>query len=216
MKIPYDILRDCEATTEELARRFDVRYEYGHVRDYNRAKELPYHNWYHTMCMVNRCLDGANYHNLPYQSMRALFVAALFHDYNHSGGEEEDSINIFRATTGLKNCGINRNIDFYEVEELIRVTEYPYVLPPVCIEQRIIRDADLMQGFFIETWEAMIIDGLREEMQVKLKAEITRREMCEGQIAFLRKAVAWSDWGHNEFFEKENMSKLITRIRMIM
>jgi hypothetical protein len=216
MKIPYGILQECEATTEELARRFDVSYEYRHVRDYNKSKDLPYHNWYHTMCMVNRCLDGANYHNLPYRSMRSLFVAALFHDYNHSGGEEEDSINIFRAINGLKNCGVTQGVYLHEVEEIIRVTEYPYVLEPVCIEHRIIRDADLMQGFFIETWEAMIIDGLREEMQVKLKAEITRSEMCLGQIEFLRKAVAHSKWGYSEFFEKENMSKLITRIRTIM
>jgi hypothetical protein len=199
MNIPTETVRDLEAKVKELCERFDVSRQYEYVRGNNPSHNLPYHNWYHALCMVEKCVEGANYHNLSWQSMRALVAAALFHDYGHSGGKTSDTENVLWAIRCLNYIGPGRGIDQYEVEQIIRVTEYPYVLEPVCIEQRIIRDADLMQSLRHDTWKEMTVDGLREEMSVKLGRELTVMEMCNGQIEFLNKIVAKTDWGRSVF-----------------
>ena len=215
MNIPYTIIQPLEAKVEELCDRFDVVRHYEKVRDHNPANDLPYHNWYHTLCMVEKCVEGANWHNLPWQSIRNLIVAALFHDYAHSGGRTNDTENIARAVRCLANTGPALAMNIVDVEQIIRVTEYPYVLEPVCIEHRIIRDADLMQVLRIDTWEEMVIHGLRKEIEVKLGNPLSVLEMCAGQIDFLRKIKVHSDWGKEVFYKNGALTEAIDRIRML-
>lgn len=205
-----------EEKVQKICEQFNAICAFYFVRDKNTSNNLPYHNWYHALCMVEKCVEGADYHNLPYRSIRHLIMAALFHDYEHSGGKEIDSINIDRAVRGWKTYAYAMlrempSIDIQEVEHIIEVTEYPYVREPICIEQKIIRDADLMQSFR-PSWEEMIIDGLREEMSIKHGVEITKEEMCDGQIAFLKKVRALSDWGYHEMFEENKIQTALNNV----
>jgi len=199
--------KQLEDKVRSLCERLNISSVFDFVSINNPSNNLPYHNWYHALCMVEKCVEGGNYHNLPYHSLRHLAVAALFHDFAHSGGKEEDLVNISLAKMSLQRLAdqsvdatISPGIDVREVKEIIAVTEYPYVLDPICIEQKIIRDADLMQAFR-PTWKEMIIDGLREEMIIKLNKNLTEKDMLEGQVAFLKKVHPCSAWGKYVMFD---------------
>lgn len=203
-----------------LCQRFGVTYAYQYVAEKNPSNNLPYHNWYHIMCMVEKVVEGANLHNLPYRSIRHLIIAALFHDFGHSGGKQTDTSNINGAIAGFSLFDSHLHsdkdaIDAREIKQLIYVTEYPYVLEPLCIEQKIIRDADLMQAFR-PTWKEMIIDGLREEMSIRLGKELTQDDMCLGQVKFLKNIEAHSDWGNEIMFEQGGIEEALIEVETFM
>lgn len=130
-------------------------------------------------------------------------MAALFHDYDHTGGAELDSVNINRAIDGFKHqhCLIGHDLFGSRdttIERIIAVTEYPYVLKPHCIEEKIIRDADLLSVIY-DDWYDRIIIGLGKEMSVKYKREVTELEMVRGQIEFLKNVTMFTDWGYKTF-----------------
>ena len=198
-----------------ICERLNLTDAFTWVKEKNPSNNLPYHNWYHALCMVESVVEGANYHDLSYQSIRHLVVAALFHDFAHTGGKEKDAVNITRAVRGLwsladRSTGrtVAKGIDMFEVEELIGVTEYPYVLDPMCIEQKVLRDADLMQSFR-PTWKEMIVRGLREEISISLNRVLTETEMVEGQLKFLQNIKSNSKWGHDVMFAQNWVSRSI-------
>jgi len=208
---------ELEIKVRGICTQLDILGAFNWVLKNNPSNDLPYHNWYHALCMIEKCVEGANYHNLPYRSVRHLAVAALFHDYAHTGGGKDDQYNIVLALRGLNNLA-NRSvgstvalgINLDEVEQIIRITQYPYIDAPICIEQRIIRDADLMQSFR-PTWKEMILDGLRKEMEIKLNKEISIEEMCKGQIAFLKNVIPLTDWGKHVMYQCGELDKAILR-----
>ena len=192
---------EFEKRTEEICEALDIKPHYLYVRQKNPSNNLPYHNWYHTMCMVQNCFEAGTYHDLPTSSMRALCVSALFHDFNHSGGKLDDSRNIINALLAFKTFqsqSTHYDNDLRHVQKIIEVTEYPYVREPFTIEQRIIRDADLMQVAYEDTWYDMIITGLKKEMSIKQGRIITDNEMLAGQIEFLKNIHLFTIWGNKK------------------
>lgn len=158
-----------------------------YVQIENPSNLVPYHNLDHCLTVVKWCGRLASITNLPEEEEKALVLAALFHDFNHSAGQEEDSINIARALVGL-----NRFCDIHHVDEKIRdlaienirVTQFPFVFEPATLAQKIIRDADILQSLEPNRVE-VLVDGLRKEIEVKLKRKISRSEFCENQVSFL-------------------------------
>src|ERR1019366_5684420 len=118
---------------------------------------------------IENCYDGAQYYNLPKDTTRDILLAALFHDFNHSGGKLPDNENIKNAVSCIQ--ALLTNIHPLVID-CIECTEYPFVKEPLTIEQRIIRDADLMQ-FRYTNWMDMIGKNLRKEMEVRLGKTIT-------------------------------------------
>lgn len=173
----------------------------------NPSNDLPYHNWYHTTTMINRCYEAGLYHDLDYHALKHLCIAALFHDYDHSGGEESDSENIKRALKGIDsffNVSIMRltkapysreigNVDKEWIKNIVKITEFPFISHPKTIEQKIIRDADLLQ--FVEEYPNEMFEGLREEISVSRGETVSRMDMCLGQLEFLLNAQFYTDWG---------------------
>ena len=173
------------------------------VLNKNPSNNLPYHNLLHTLSMVDSCFKAASFYNLPLISIRQLCVAALFHDYDHSGGKLPDSENIKAAIAGfnIQNSmvGHPNYIEFATtVPRFISVTEYPYVVVPHCIEEKILRDCDLLSIMYDDWYERVVI-GLGQEMCVKAGRVITEREMIEGQLEFLSKVTMFTDWGKQKF-----------------
>jgi hypothetical protein len=164
----------------------------------NPSNHLPYHNLYHTMCMVINCDEGARYHRLSEHDRRMLALAALFHDYDHSGGSLKDEENIDRALKGLTKAVntydplVRAQLDLPQVYSLIKITKYPYDAEPVTIGEMIIRDADLMQIYEPNVKQlCKQYLGLKSEVEVTLGRKFTRQEYADGQLDWWAKNIHW-------------------------
>ena len=204
----------------DICTNLSIYNHYHFVKTNNPSKDLPYHNWYHALCVVKSCYNGAQHYNLSMPVMRALCVAALWHDYGHSGGKHADSYNIIAANRAYLNFHLSLvssetrdyDSDLAHVPGIIRITEYPYVNSPVSIEQKIMRDADLMQITY-PTWYEMCIRRLGDEISVSRGRTVTELEMVEGQIEFLQNTKMCTGWGNDAsaYSKIVNISNLINR-----
>lgn len=159
----------------------------GYVQLENQSNGVPYHNLDHMLTVTKWCGRIASMMALDATEEKALLLAAIFHDFNHTAGKEEDHANIELAVAGLRRfCEIHRMED--EIRDLaidnIRVTEYPFIYEPKTLAQKIIRDADIMQSPEPNRVE-VLATGLRRELEVKFKRKITRSEFCKNQVSFL-------------------------------
>jgi len=156
---------------------------------HNPSSDIPYHNKYHTYCMALNVYEASLYYNLSIEARRALLVAALFHDYDHSGGRKTDDINVAIAANNLVDAH-KQLVEIYRTQpvsdvgdhfahltpkelidaiETLLITKYPYDGPPVTMLQKIIRDADLMQVYEEDA------DRLRQQfLGLKAEMELTR------------------------------------------
>ena len=118
---------------------------FNYILENNNSNFLPYHNIRHTLhvaqsahdiywkilhkeCDLCNCDDCA-WEDF-YSTSEELIIAALFHDFNHSGGKLKDKENVdiainkmrefFLAHTTSSDARIKR------IEDIIRATEYPY------------------------------------------------------------------------------------------
>lgn len=138
---------------------------------FKNAKNLntPYHNFRHMCHVLWLCHDACVFYGnqIPKREARRLMIAALFHDFNHTGRPGPDNINIELAITGFRTHlqpGDLTPEDIYPIEWLIRCTEYPYRSPSENLElpAQIIRDADLSQAL-APAWIQQVIFGLAQE-----------------------------------------------------
>lgn len=158
-----------------------------YVQIENPSNLVPYHNLDHCLTVTKWCGRLASIVNLPEEEEKALILAAIFHDFDHTAGKEEDDVNIQRALKGL-----NRFCEIHRVECAIRdlaianiqVTQFPFIHEPQTLAQKIIRDADILQSLEPNRVE-VLVDGLRKELEVKFRRKITRSEFCENQVSFL-------------------------------
>lgn len=158
-----------------------------YVQIENPSNKVPYHNLDHCLTVVKWCGRLAGMCSLTPEEEKALILAAIFHDFDHSAGVEEDSVNINRAVAGLmKFANIHRlDVDLVAAAvDNIQVTQFPFIHEPKTVSQKIIRDADLLQSLEPNR-EEVLIGGLRKELEVKFKRKITRGEFCENQVKFL-------------------------------
>lgn len=158
-----------------------------YVQIENPSNKVPYHNLDHCLTVVKWCGRLAGICSLPANEEKALILAAIFHDFDHTAGEQEDDVNIQRALTGLKRFGEIHRVDeelLNAAIENIQVTQFPFIYTPQTISQKIIRDADLLQSLEPNRVE-VLVDGLRKELEVKFKRKIPRGEFCENQVKFL-------------------------------
>lgn len=158
-----------------------------YVEEISVSNFAPYHSLAHCLTVVKWCGRLASLLNLPESEEKPLILAALFHDFNHTEGHEEDSVNIARALDGLNAFCDLHDIDS-EIRDAaianIRVTQFPFVFEPTTLAQKIIRDADIMQSLEPNRVE-VLVEGLRKELEVKFKRKISRSEFCENQVSFL-------------------------------
>lgn len=142
-----------------------------YIKENNPSSDAPYHNNLHMITVYTFCKDIAK--DIGYTETLNLLVAALFHDFDHSMGKEKDNINVQRAIKGFSDYYDNNLsdsiVDKDEVVSIIRITEYPYTIEnsELNIPQKIIRDADLLQGA-VDNWYDCIIVGLSKEMNLSI------------------------------------------------
>lgn len=144
-----EVMRNRATVLREYLKTFDLPEDYVEYitnPDNNPSNLLPYHNANHCFTVAVNTINAAEYYRLTSIDQVELIIASTFHDWGHSGTNNEtyniqqavnsytDSVGIYKATS-LNHLNIIR---------LIRATEYPH-LPVVTLSEQIIQDADILQ-----------------------------------------------------------------------
>ena len=143
----------------------------------------PYHNLNHNVTATVFAYYTGKSEKLSKEEMKELLIAAIFHDYNHTAGESKDDVNIKNAKKGVKQFVEENKVDvnLEKIDDILDATEFPYKIEDdkLNIQQKIIRDVDLMQLF-----EPMRLQfnylGLQKE------AGITFEKQLENQQKFYK------------------------------
>ena len=153
----------------------------------------PYHNVRHMSHVFWESYDGALYMGLNKREMRNLLIAALFHDYNHTGIKGDDSINIQRSFDALDEYLLEEDKPYIEeIKSAISATKYPYTDKKFTKNELILRDADQSQTFS-PVWIQSILYGLGKEL------EMSHEQMLKIQKPFLENMKFYTAWGINKF-----------------
>jgi hypothetical protein len=171
----------------------------------NTGAGLSYHNRFHAAWMISKVTTMSRIYSLDILSQKYLMLAAMFHDFKHSGGVDTDAENVGRAMAMFRNAAHyhgfeNLHRDSPAMEEIIQsvtgligVTVYPFEREPTTVSEMIIRDADVMQGM-TEDFKKIIYVDLFNEILVKMP-ELTFHQYRLGQEKFLTDVVMYTDLG---------------------
>lgn len=188
---------------------------YSYVMETNKGSNNPYHNNYHLELVAKYSLLGAKHHLNTINLMKGsgqwkdsyskdliterqitlLIAAALFHDKDHLGGTAKtDDDNIALAIAEMRDFFltvdkyINPTIaELQLMEELIAATRFPRLQPELEMTrlQKILCDADIIQGMYCPNYVNGIIRGLFTEMRINNPA-LTFAAVIEMQIGFYK------------------------------
>ena len=174
----------------------DLRYYFKQLF-YSRGANNPYHNIRHSLDVFLKGYDAIKYYgNIPMDDARALLIACMLHDFNHSGRAGNDDLNIELAIRGIDK--ILHDKDSWlrgTICDLIKQTEFG---PEGHVDKRpdfygkIMRDADLSQACST-AWIRLVVFGLAKEMQ------LPPATMLRMQADFLSKVKFESEWGKEKF-----------------
>ena len=151
----------------------------------------PYHNINHNLTVLYFSYYAAKLEDLNKDETKELLIAALFHDYDHSGGKTTDDKNIEKAKDGV-TAFIKKDkvdVDIQNIFDIMDATEFPYKkdTKDLSTQQKIIRDADLMQLFEDNRIQCNIL-GLQNETGRTLKGHLkAQKEFIDG-VKFETKA----------------------------
>ena len=183
---------------------------------WNHAKNLnhPYHNFRHMTHVLYLCHDACMYYAeaISPRAMRNLLIAALFHDFDHTGKSGDDSVNINRAIEGLRIYILKEDLLYFDsIADTIRCTEFPYKIPleEVSFLGLIIRDADLSQSFSV-AWIQQVVLGLAEEWGKH------RTEVLKMQVGFHSKVLHYeTNWAKEKFPQADIETKVSEAVELI-
>jgi hypothetical protein len=184
----------------------------GNLESYHRAvfhgKHVwnPYHNYRHICHVTWLCYQACQYYAGRWSRLekRCLLIAALFHDFNHTGKPVSDSVNIQLAKASLKKHLLPEDRrDFGFILKLIDGTEYPHKVPSdeCTLAGKVLRDADLCQALDV-AWVQQVAFGLSAERG------ITPREALLMQDRFLSNISFETEWAKERFPKHAIESKI--------
>lgn len=203
----------------EIVRNDERRYD-GTLTHYFRvvffhAQNLrhPYHNFRHMLHVLWLCYQAAIFYEgrLQRREVRNLLIAALFHDYDHSGQFGNDDLNIERALRGLrKHIQPEDTEDLASIEGIIRRTEFPYTIPSehLRLPAQILRDADVMQALNV-AWIQQVVIGLATEWS---KSPI---EVLRAQGGFHRNLKFSTEWART-LYPPEKVAEKIAEAEALL
>lgn len=174
----------------------------------------PYHNFRHSSHVFYMCYQACLFYAdiLSALQMRLLLIAALFHDFNHTGKAGDDWVNINLAIEGLREHLKGEDREHFEkIATLIRATKFPYESRTEDLElmAQIIRDADMSQALS-PVWIQQTVFGLAEESGNK-----TPMEMLMLQPLFHEKLAFHTAWAKQEF-PREHIEAKIAEARELI
>ncbi len=158
----------------------------------NPSKELPYHNSQHLLTVAINSYEGAKHYSLTDSETRTLFLAALYHDWNHTGSDTEDIVNINKALRITKDPifvtdKLLNNKDIDKIQTLIKASEYPHK-KVYTISEKILQDADMFQ--YLEKDSQIFIEGIGKELNFVSTQKTTTQ--------FLKNTHFNTAWGENK------------------
>ncbi|WP_408602001.1 hypothetical protein [Pseudomonas sp. PLMAX] len=175
----------------------------------------PYHDWYHTCCVVEGTIQGLRYYlkgNLSdlsateQKEVNSTILAAAFHDVGHTGVKEPDIVNISRsimiAHRFLVDAGIQGNgssavaVDIPFLLETLQSTQYPFKREPLNEYQAILRDADLLQ-ILEPTWFDDLYINMYQEF-LEGSPTLGFQQFCLNEMDFIKSAKFFSQWFRDE------------------
>lgn len=177
----------------------------------NNITENPYHNNKHILDVFDNSMLlfelYKNEYELKSYDRFCLGIAALFHDFGHSGGELIDSENIDIALDELKKYLniINESDSYNDIKKIINATEFPHKDLELNILQKMIRDADTMGG--IDSDFIDIVKSLAKEYGKTLK------EFIPNQIIFINTAKFNTEYCDNLL--KDNKDRIIEELKKL-
>jgi len=133
----------------------------------------PYHNLRHMLHVAWLCHQAIGFYwgtpsKLTLRGARNLLVAALFHDFDHSGQFGNDDLNIERAVRGFRKHVAPEDVPHADrIVRIIRASEFPHreTSPEDAAEDLaidILRDADVSQALSV-AWLQQVVVGLAAE-----------------------------------------------------
>lgn len=160
------------------------------VCENNKSDLLPYHNTHHMAYVAWMASELMTSSGEPYseEDVKAVLVAGIFHDFDHTGGRTKDRVNIERAINGYhlaKETLDMSDLDDAVVEGLIAVTEHPFIREPKTLGEKCIRDADALYPILINDPD-VILSRLHAEMEVHVGRKVTAEEMVDGYLDFTK------------------------------
>lgn len=166
----------------------------------------PYHNFRHMTHVAWLCHDACRFYreSLTSRQMRHLLIAALFHDFNHSGTSGDDDLNIKRAIRGLeKHILSGDRLYLLEIGELIEITQFPYTVESTHLGLRalILRDADVSQALSV-AWIQQIVFGLAAEWGKSPSEVLAIQEPFLSQVKF------HTEWAQQRFPQVDIQAKV--------
>ena len=174
---------------------------YTWVMENNTGAFNPYHNNSHIERVTQFSLDGASAHDLNFNDHQRIAAAALLHDINHSGGKfKNDADNVKLALDALEIYFTEHNdtlqfsrADLDSIANMIRATQYPYEKSgnQLTLLEKIIRDSDVAQGPYSESYLTTIVRAVATEMNLPYAAVI------DGQIPFYKSLKYETKWGQD-------------------
>lgn len=172
-----------------------------YVKKVNPSSGLPYHGYQHLLTVATACYEsGMFYSSGSKDDARILFLAGLYHDWNHSGGTYSDSVNIAQAIVGMtqsvKTLETFDNATISQIASLIAATEYPSVREPKTTLEKIILDADKLQ--WVEKDFDRWAEGLGSETQTTITWESTKK--------FLKSQTIHTIWARTKLFDHQLLS----------
>lgn len=185
---------------------------YGYVLKNNPSNNLPYHNFGHLEKVAYYAYLGAIAENLPPAVIRDICLAGLFHDFNHSGGKLKDSENVALAKAGYEQYVKDINdtdTNPIFVKFLIDITEYPYTVETskLTIQQKILRDADMIFSLNSDNYMQDVVIGLAKEFNI----EVT--DFLKTQADFVANMSLGTEFAKNMFAGKKD--EILDSIRLI-
>lgn len=203
---------DVKGSLPEIIRNNGGLYD-GDLKRYFRilffqAENLnnPYHNFRHMCHVVWLCWTACRYYEkeLTPRQRRALLIAAMFHDFNHTGKFGPDSVNIQRAIDAVDQYLDPADRDLRsDIVRMIKATEYPYKVPIELLDLSalILRDADMSQAFSV-AWIQQVVLGLSSEWGK------TPLEVLKLQAPFLNSLTFHTAWAREQFPDAQVNQKI--------
>jgi len=180
-----------------------------YVIENNPGNNNPYHNLNHTLQLCYLLIESGAY------NAKQLLIAALFHDFGHSAGKENDEVNVNIAVDNYKKAvevlEISKygesmtsyqvttlNNDMETIEKLIRATQYPYVIEDKDLtdDQKLFRDCDLVVCMCSDFIPHTTI-GLMKELNMSLEDYIEKEKIFLSNNIFKLR----TDFGKKIYFE---------------
>lgn len=172
----------------------------------NNLVENDYHNNEHMINVFNNAMLLFDYYKDEFGLYDKLILglAALFHDFNHSGGKLKDSENIELALASLKEflSSFDKSDLYDDIKNIIVATEFPHLDIDLDPLQKIIRDADTMGGI-IDGWQS-VVKNLASEYNKTLE------EFIPTQIKFLNSVKFNTDYCNQLL--KDNKERIISEL----